>query len=208
MQMKFALALAAVGASLAFGSQAQTPAAATGAAPASASVPPWGPGMGRGPMMGGRRGGPRHAPLTAEQRKALFAERMQHEAEALKITPAQKSHWMAYVHARERMQQDRPMMSPEDRDARFKQMQAMTPDQRLEFHAAQMREHAKQMDSVAAASRKLRAALSPEQRKTFDAMYARHDGARGPQGRGEWRGRGMPPVPPASAGMMPPPAAQ
>ena len=150
---------------------------------------------------------PRMQRMTPEQRQAWFQQRFVREAEVLKITPAQRPQWDAYVKAHEQMRASKPMMSGNRADW-MKKMQAMTPDQRLEFHAAQMREHAKQMDSVAAASRKLRAALSPEQRKTFDAMYARHDGARGPQGRGEWRGRGMPPVPPASAGMMPPPAAQ
>ena len=107
---------------------------------------------------------------TPEQRQAWFQQRFAREAELLKITPAQRPQWDAYVKAHEQMRDSTPMMGG-NRTEWMQKMQAMTPDQRAQFHAAQMRARAAQMDNVAKATSNLRNALSAQQRTQFDQMH-------------------------------------
>ena len=109
--------------------------------------------------------------VTPEQRQAWFQQRFAREAELLKITPAQRPQWDAYVRAHEQMQANKPMMSVNRADW-MQKMQAMTPDQRMQHQADQMKAHAAGMEKAAAATRNLRNVLTAEQRASFDQMHS------------------------------------
>lgn len=123
---------------------------------------------------------PRMPRMTPEQRQAWFQQRFVREAEVLKITPAQRPQWDAYVKAHEQMRASKPMMSGNRADW-MKKMQAMTPDQRAQHQADQMKARAAEMEKMAVTIRNLRAVLTADQRARFDQMHS----------MGAWRQGGM-----------------
>ena len=150
--------------------------ASTPAAPAAAQPQAGAPGTMGAP--GARMA--RMPRMTPEQREAWFQQRFVREAQLLKITPAQRPYWDAYVTAHLQMRASKPMMSGNRADW-MQKMQAMTPDQRMQHQADQMKARAAGMEKAAAATRNLRNVLTAEQRASFDQMHT----------MGAWRQGGM-----------------
>ncbi|MEW6760383.1 MAG: Spy/CpxP family protein refolding chaperone [Pseudomonadota bacterium] len=135
--------------------------------------------------------------LSPEQRQAKFAEfkakRAEHRAarqaklaESLKLTPAQQPVWQAFVAS----------MTPPQKGERAgqrlskEQRAALTAPQRLERRVAMQKQRTARMEARLSALNSLYAALTPEQRKVFDASQQRRGGRhhRGHGGHGMMHG--------------------
>lgn len=162
----FAALLATAGAS----AMAQTAPVAPSAGPAGASMSaaPHGERMGR------------HDPA---KRQAWIAKRQAELKASLQITPAQEGAWTAFTAAMQpRARHARP--TPEQR-AEFAKL--TTPERIDKMHALRAQRMAgisAAMDQRGEAIKTFYAALSPEQKKTFDAEHAKF-GKRGGHGHHE-----------------------
>ena len=138
----------------------------------SAQTPPAGPGAGA--MPGAMR--EHHGRFDAARMQERIAKRQAQLKQKLQITPAQESAWNAYTTAMTPAANFRP---PER--AEFDKLS--TPE-RIDRMRAMRSARAAEMDKRADAAKALYAALSPEQKKVFDAetaprQHARHHGGRG-----------------------------
>ena len=160
----------------------------------------FGPGMGDGHgMMGGEghqgmRGFGHGDPAKMQAR---MDKRLGELKAKLAITPAQEGAWSAFT-ASMKPPAGKAPMAREDRRKMHEEMQKLTTPERIDRMKAMHAERQAQMDKRADAVKALYAALSPEQRKTFDTM-PRHGGPRGHFGHGGHEGKGGPAQAPASA---------
>lgn len=140
-------------------------------------------GMG-GPMMGGP-GGPgamggdpgMHHMMGMHQRdpakmQAHMAKRMEQLKAKLKLTADQEGAWTTFTSAMQ------PKGQPAERP-NWKEIQGMTTPERIDKMRAMRAVHQAEMDKRADAVKAFYAALTPEQKKTFDAQHLRQ----GPGGR-------------------------
>lgn len=120
--------------------------------------------------------------LSPEQRQAKMAEsrakrveqraaRQARLAEALKLTPAQQPVWQAFVATMTPPQQGERAGQRLNKGERA----ALTAPQRLERRIAMQKARTARMEARLSALNSLYAALTPEQRKVFDAQQ-RHGG--------------------------------
>ncbi len=147
-------------ATLGFAATAQTPAPA---------------GPAGGPPQAGERMG-RHDPAKM---KEFIAKRQAALKQKLAITPAQEGAWTAWTTA---MQPPANWKRP-DRN----EFKALSTPERIDRMKAMRTERAALMDKRADATKTFYAALTPEQKKTFDTMPMRQGGGRhhhGGHGRG------------------------
>lgn len=122
-----------------------------------------------------------HKAMTAEDKQKFMQERAAEQAKRLNITAAQQPQWNAYVQARS--EAFGPKHTLEQREAMRKNVTNMNAEQRAQFRAERMAEHAKQQQKVADATKNLRAVLTPAQQTEFDNM-----GKRGMRGKDGQRG--------------------
>ena len=147
--------------------------------------------------------GPRGGDRPAEHQKMFEQFRQKHEQllhDLLQIRPDQEGAFKAFLAAAERKPGERGPGREGRPDAR-----PMTTPERLDRMAQRMAEHQQRFQKVAAATKSFYAALSPEQRKAFDAMpqgMGRGGGGFGGHGHhgfgpgGPGRGFDGPPPPP------------
>jgi protein CpxP len=135
------------------------------------------------------------AALSPEQRQARMAEfkakrgerhaaRQARLAESLKLTPAQQPVWQAFVASMT------PVQKGERGGQRMtkEQRAALTAPQKLERRIAMQKQRTARMEARLSALNSLYAALTPEQRKVFDAQQ---QGRRGGRHHGGHGGHGM-----------------
>lgn len=136
-----------------------------------------------GPMMGGPGGGPMggepgmHHMMGMHQRdpakmQAHVAKRLEQLKAKLKITADQEAAWGTFSAAMQ------PKAQPQERP-NWKEIQAMTTPERIDKMRAMRAVHQAEMDKRADAIKAFYGALTPEQKKTFDAQHLRQ----GPGGR-------------------------
>jgi len=138
----------------------------------SAQTPP--PGPGTGAMPGAMR--EQHGRFDAARMQERIAKRQARLKQILQITPTQESAWTAYTTAMMPQANFRP---PERAE-----FDKLTTPERIDRMRAMRSARAAQMDKRADATKNFYAALSPEQKKVFDAEtapreHARHHGGRG-----------------------------
>ncbi|QOY94928.1 Spy/CpxP family protein refolding chaperone [Massilia sp. UMI-21] len=132
--------------------------------------------------------------LSPEQRQAKMAEfrakrleqraaRQARLADALKLTPAQQPVWQAFVATMTPPQKGERAGQRLSKEARA----ALTAPQRMERRIAMQKQRTARMEARLSALNSLYAALSPEQRKAFDAQQRRGGGRH----HGGHRGHGM-----------------
>lgn len=144
------------------------------------------PDRGTGPMMGSQGN---FDPSRMQQRIERMQERMAQRLAAFKlrlqITPAQESAWNAWTAAL------KPAASPVPRPTRA-EMASLTTPERVDRMRAVRGARATEMDRRGEATKTFYAALSPEQKKTFDTSTARTGkrGMRGHHGDGWFRHHG------------------
>jgi protein CpxP len=146
------------------------------------------------------RPGPRPGDRAAERQGMVEAVRHRREQrlhDLLQIRPDQEGALRAYLAALE--PQRPPGERGPGRDGRPGPDRTMTTPERLDRMAARMAERQQRFQQLAAATKTFYAALSPDQRKAFDAM-PRMAGAGHRLGHGRFGGRGTgfegPPPPP------------
>lgn len=165
-------------------------AAALAQAPAVAPLPPPAAGPMGGP--GGGHGMARHDPARMQ---AWIAQHQADLKAKLKITPAQEAAWSRYTAAMQPPARQ-PHMTPEQRAEIDKLPTPERIDKMRALRAQRMSEMNAAMDKRDEATKAFYAALSPEQKKTFDAEHPRHrSGSR--KGHPEHPHGGMQPMPPA-----------
>jgi protein CpxP len=147
-------------AGLAFATSAQTPPAGSGAAPV--------PGAMR----------EHHDRFDAARMQEHIAKRQAQLKHKLQITPAQEGAWNAYTTA---MTPPANFRTPERGE-----FDKLTTPERIDRMRAMRSARAAEMDKRADAAKTLYAALSPEQKKVFDAesaprQHAHHLSGRGPR---------------------------
>ena len=133
----------------------------------------------RGHMMQGERG--RHDPARMEQFRARMQERMAKRLGELKqklqITSAQEGAWAAWTTAMAPVKFDRPNRA---------EFASLTTPERIDRMRAHRAQRNAEMDKRMDATKAFYAALSAEQKKTFDAEGMRflRGGKRGMHGHG------------------------
>lgn len=142
-------------------------AALVGAAGVSAAQE--GPRQGERPRIEGRGPGPGGEARASRDPKAMAEHRAQMMRNRLGLRADQEAAFQAFLQA------TRPPADRAARQAQMKEMQSLTTPQRLDRQMEEMRRRAD-------ATKRFYAALTPEQRKSFDTM------PRG--GHGEMRRRG------------------
>ena len=147
---------------------------------ASAQTPPPPPAGAPGPGMMHRDGPGR---MDSERMRARMQERMAHRMAKLKqllqITPAQEGAWNAYVAALRPANMQRP-----DRRKMRDEFEKMTTPERIDRMRAMRAARMAEMDKRADATKVFYAALTPEQKKSFDLIGARMFKGRGHRGHG------------------------
>ena len=116
--------------------------------------------------------------FDAARMQEHIAKRQAQLKHKLQITPTQESAWNAYTAATTPPANFRP---PERAE-----FDKLTTPERIDRMRAMRSARAAEMDKRADAAKALYAALSPEQKKVFDAetaprQHARHHGGRGPR---------------------------
>jgi Spy/CpxP family protein refolding chaperone len=151
------LIIAGLLATLAFASNAQTPPAAPGAGPGAARE---------------------HRGFDAARMQEHMARRQAELKQKLQITPAQEAAWNAYTAA---MKPPANFRRPERGE-----FEKLATPERIDRMRAMHAARAAEMDKRADATKAFYAALSPDQKRVFDAetapsRHARHHGWRGHQ---------------------------
>lgn len=149
------LVTAALLAALAGGAMAQTP-----------PPPPAGPAAAPHMPMHGRADGQGHGRMDPAQRQEWANKRLAELKQKLQITPAQEGAWTAFAAAH----QPPANATRPDREA----MARMTTPERIDQMRAMRTQRNAEMDRRMEATKSFYAALTPEQRKLFDAQTARH----------------------------------
>lgn len=171
------LLVAACVAVMGLSASAQTPpapAAGEGQGPAYGQAP----GRGTGPMMGSQGNfDPSRMQQRIERMQERMAQRLAAFKQRLQITPAQESAWNTWTAAL------KPAASAVPRPDRAEMARLTTPE-RIDRMRAVRAARAAEMDRRGEATKTFYAALSPEQKKTFDTATARagHRGMRGHHG--------------------------
>jgi protein CpxP len=128
----------------------------------------------------------RHDPAKMQ---AWMAKRQADMKAKLKITPAQEGAWTAFTAA---MQPPAPMMGNRMGPDQRAEMDKLTTPERIDkmkaMRTQRMADMSAQMDKRDEAAKSLYAALSPEQRKTFDAEHRRMGGREGRGMHGDMHG--------------------
>ena len=137
-----------------------------------AQTPPAGPGAGTMPSAMREH----HGRFDAARMQEHIAKRQAQLKHKLQITPAQESAWNTYTTAMTPPANIRP---PERAE-----FDKLTTPERIDRMRAMRSARAAEMDKRTDAAKALYAALSPEQKKVFDAetaprQHARHHGGRG-----------------------------
>ena len=135
-------------------------------------------------------GGPPRGDRAAERQKMFETFRHQREQrlhDLLQIRPEQDGAFRAYLTTLE--SQRRPGEHGPGREGRPGQEKQLTTPERLDRMAARMAERQQRFQATAAATKTFYAALSPDQRKAFDAM-PRMGGGGHRFGHGRFGGRG------------------
>jgi len=169
------LLLAGLIATLGFAATAQTP-------PMPGQGGPGGPGSGH--MMG--RGGPGQADPAAMQARMneRFTQRMNQLKTVLQIKPEQEGAWTAFTAA---MQPSAAMMAA--RRNLHAEMEKLTTPERIDKMQAMKAQRDAEMSKKGDAVKTFYAALTPEQKKAFDAISMRFGGMGGGRG-GDMGGHG------------------
>ena len=137
---------------------------------AASAQAPAGPGPGMTPM----------APMAQHSQMGGMDPARMHERMAqrhaklkvlLQITPAQEGAWNAFTAA---MKPPANWKRPDPAE-----FERMTTPERIDRMRARRAEHIAEMDKRAEATKTFYAALTPEQKKAFDVLTARHMGGRG-----------------------------
>ena len=115
--------------------------------------------------MQAHRGGHRDDAQWQQRRQERRAQRLQQLKQTLQITPAQEGAWTTWVAA---MQPQQRAQRP-DRAA----FRSMSTPQRIDAVRALRTQRAAEMDRRGEATKAFYAALTPEQKKTFDDRGAR-----------------------------------
>jgi periplasmic protein CpxP/Spy len=141
---------------------------ASGAQPQPAAAP------GAGPTSAATR--EHHGRFDPARMQEHIAKRQAQLKQKLQITPAQEGAWNAYTTA---MQPPLDSRRPERGE-----LDKLTTPERIDRMRAMRAARAGEMDKRAEATKAFYAALSPEQKKVFDAetaprQHARHHGGRG-----------------------------
>lgn len=114
-----------------------------------------------------------HGKLDPAKREAMFAKRLAALKTKLQITSDQEGAWTSFTTAMKppaRMEHQRP-----DRAEMAKLTTPERIDKMRALHTQRMTERTAAMDKRADATKTLYAALTVEQKKTFDAMHSRMD---------------------------------
>lgn len=150
---------------------------------ASAQTPPPPPAGAPAPGMMQREG---HGRMDSEKMRARMQERMAKRMAALKqklqITAAQEGAWNTFVSALKPTSMQRP-----DRRQMRAEFEKMTTPERIDRMRAMRSARMAEMDKRADATKTFYAALTAEQKKTFDEVSARmfkRGGHRGHHGGG------------------------
>jgi len=114
-----------------------------------------------------------------ERRQAHMAQRANTLKAQLKLTPEQEPAWTAFM----------AVMQPAERPARLdrldrKEMEKLTTPERIDRMRAMRVQHTAEADRRGEAIKTFYAALTPEQKKIFDAQALGMRGKNGP--RGDW----------------------
>lgn len=162
----------------------------------------FGPGMGDGPGMMGGEGhrGMRFGHGDPAKMQERMEKRLGELKSKLAITPAQEGAWTAFTASMKPPAGKAPMNREEGRKM-HEEMQKLTTPERIDRMKAMHAERQAQMDKRAEAVKTFYAALTPEQRKTFDTL-PHHGGPRGRighMGHGPMHDKGGPAHAPASA---------
>lgn len=128
-----------------------------------------------------------HAAEWAQHRQEFMNAKLDSDANRLEIKSSQQGAWDEYASARKAFAERAPGKKPDAMDAA-----SIT-----KYHAERATEFARKLTTLAAATAKLQATLSPEQRKTLDQVARRgghrhghHGGRHHHRGfRGDDRGR-------------------
>ncbi len=140
----------------------------------SGSALAFGPGM-EGHGMMGRHGGD---PAKMQERAAKHLAELKTQ---LKITADQEGAWTAFSSAMQSAA-GQGRMGREDGKKMHDEMQKLTTPERIDRMKAMRAEHQARMDKMADAVKTFYAALTPEQRKLFDAHAMKRRGAMGHHG--------------------------
>jgi hypothetical protein len=142
---------------------------------AGAQTPPPGPGPGGpGPQM---MRGEHHGRMDPARMQERMAKRLGTLKQKLQITPGQEGAWTTYTAALKPTQFNRPERG---------EMEKLTTPERIDSMRAMRAQHIAEMDKRADATKAFYAALSPDQRKVFDAessRFGRHGGRGGRHGK-------------------------
>jgi protein CpxP len=136
---------------------------------------PAGPGPGMAPAAPMMHGGPMGRIDPAHMRERMeqrMAERHAKLKTLLQITPAQEGAWNAFTAA---MKPPANWKRPDPAE-----FERLTTPERIDRMRARRAERIAEMDRRAEATKTFYAALTPEQKKAFDVLTARHLG--GPRG--------------------------
>ena len=139
-------------------------------------------GAGKTGVMQGKAGHQDSYAQRGERIKEYIAKRQADLHAKLKLSPAQEPAWKAYTDSMTPpAMQDRP---GQDRKA----LQAMPAPQRMEAMLGRMQQRQVRMESHLAALKTFYAALTPQQKKTFDAEFGQRRGHhRGHHRDGMWK---------------------
>ena len=143
---------------------------ATLAGGAMAQTPPAAPTDGKPMAHGGM------AMRDPAKMQEMMAKRMAELKQKLGITAAQEGAWNAWTQS---MQPPAQMVRPNPEE-----MAKLTTPERIDKMKAMHSERHARMDKRAESTKTFYAALTPEQKKVFDAETARMMGGRGPGGHG------------------------
>ena len=157
------------------------------AASAVAQDRPGGPG---GPPPGARAG--EHQKMFEDMKH----RREQRQPALLQIKPDQETAFRAYVSGLEALRPQRPQ-GPRGPGAGPETRMPLTTPERLDRQAQRMTERQQRQQKAAAVTKTFYAALSPDQRKAFDALAHGFGGEGGGHGRMHGRGWGPGGHPPA-----------
>lgn len=155
-------------------------AATLGLSATAQTPPPPAAGADPSPALRHQGGHGRMDPAKQQERTARMQERMAKRADALKqklqITPAQEPAWNSFTSAM------RPAARPQRPDRAA--MARLTTPERIDQMRAMRNQRMAEMDRRADATKAFYAALSPEQKKVFDAQATRRGGHHGHGSRG------------------------